>query len=985
MLTPSSTVWMASGWTMIHLVWVGTLIGLMAAIARLTLRSARPEIRYAVALVALMLLIASPVALFAILYEPPAKIAGPSASVAPSRAVPVIRDAAGPSSRLAGLPSLAEHRGVAAPTRVEALVPYLPWLWMAGSLSTLALLATGLVGVDGLRRSSRPIHEGPIAALVDELAASLGIAQRVAVRVCDRIAAPVLVGIVKPMILLPPAALGGWGLDQVEMVLLHELAHLRRWDNLVNLAQRVVESLLFFHPATWWLSSWVRLERELCCDRLVVDRVGCPRAYAEMLVSLATPGRRLRPAMAMADGPMLTRVRCILNLEDRSMKLSMPEGLGVVGAIALVATLALGSRAETLNELDAKRAMARKAVAQLEALRGPREREASRINALEAFAGVQIKLGDREAGVGTLKRAFEAIEKEEFQDAEKDQDRINSLIDIPRALRAEGETDIARAMLDRMTKLVDDWENKPSEPSRVAPVEGDKNMLMRVEHVSNNLVLAELLGILAQERLELGDRDEALRLLRRTGECLKDEPAGLRATYLGYLAGETYKAGDPAGARDLIDRARKLADGAATPEEKEAARGGVSMALARSGDLDGALVTLATLNPARLKSTLDGLVREMTEYDNRAGWYGPGWLKVSIGADIYKITDLETARRDLPRFAEALSRVDAPVERARTLARVAHLQAKAGDFAGARKTAEAIPAVHCEDFPGPSDGFYDAIRPVAIALIARERAEAGDRSNVEAEFREALDAARAIRDVGEKSVALMVIGRERARLGDKAAALAVLDEVEPLVVKLPEPRRSRSLAMIVSARINAGDLAGAGASAGAIRSYPKSEKLNALRGIAEAHRKVGDIEGYRASLREELAVSEAEVPKDVKLGPTQRLNAISIDTFIDPDLESMPGMEQLEQRDRSITIRGLLDGPEVALKLIRELPDDDPKLVRMGAMTRKHSAYGSLVAMLVQRGDLAQAEGVIEAIPDLDLKLAAMTQMAFMLENAGAK
>ena len=78
-------------------------------------------------------------------------------------------------------------------------------------LSTLALLAAGLVGVEGLRRSSRPIHEEPIAALVEDLAASLGIARRVAVGVCDRIAAPVLVGIVKPMILLPPAALGGWG------------------------------------------------------------------------------------------------------------------------------------------------------------------------------------------------------------------------------------------------------------------------------------------------------------------------------------------------------------------------------------------------------------------------------------------------------------------------------------------------------------------------------------------------------------------------------------------------------------------------------------------------------------------------------------------------------------------------------------------------------------------------------------------------------
>ena len=118
------------------------------------------------------------------------------------------------------------------------------------------------------------------------------------------------------------------------MVLLHELAHLRRWDNLVNLLQRFVESLLFFHPVVWWLSGWVRLERELCCDRLVVERMGQPVAYAEMLVALSGSGRRARQAvLAMADRQVLTRIRRLLNLEERSMKLTMPEGVGLLGAV----------------------------------------------------------------------------------------------------------------------------------------------------------------------------------------------------------------------------------------------------------------------------------------------------------------------------------------------------------------------------------------------------------------------------------------------------------------------------------------------------------------------------------------------------------------------------------------------------------------------------------------------------------------------------
>ena len=184
------------------------------------------------------------------------------------------------------------HRPSPFLSRFEPLVGYLPGLWLSGSLMTLALLATGLIGVEGLRRSSRPLEAGAIAGRCRALADRLGIARRVGVAICDRIAAPILIGVLRPMILLPPAALGGWSIEQVEMALLHELAHIRRHDNLVTLLQRLAESLLFFHPVTWWLSAWVSLERELCCDRLVVEHTGRPHDYARMLAALAGAGRR---------------------------------------------------------------------------------------------------------------------------------------------------------------------------------------------------------------------------------------------------------------------------------------------------------------------------------------------------------------------------------------------------------------------------------------------------------------------------------------------------------------------------------------------------------------------------------------------------------------------------------------------------------------------------------------------------------------------
>ena len=292
MILTGSRVWTALGWTMLHFIWVGVVVSLMAAVGRRLAKPSSPECRYALALVCLAALAGSPILIFIRVFEPPvpagvvplgfmqADQPASDLSISSSESLKPMRLESG------GLTVLRPDGGGSG-WKLDSVVPYLPWFWLCGSLSTLLVLATGLIGVEQLRRSSRVLESGEIPGRLRALADSLGIARRVSIGVCERLAVPVLMGIVRPMILVPPAALCGWSADELEMVLLHELAHLRRWDNLVNLLQRVVESLLFFHPAVWWLSAWVRLERELCCDRLVVDRVGQPHAYAEMLVSLS--------------------------------------------------------------------------------------------------------------------------------------------------------------------------------------------------------------------------------------------------------------------------------------------------------------------------------------------------------------------------------------------------------------------------------------------------------------------------------------------------------------------------------------------------------------------------------------------------------------------------------------------------------------------------------------------------------------------------
>jgi beta-lactamase regulating signal transducer with metallopeptidase domain len=356
-LSTTSPAWSAAGWTMLHSTWVGAVIGLMAALVRRLLISARPETRYGAALSCLAMFAVAPVLICIWVYEPmdathvPILRAteigsqGPTIPMNPGR----LENEQPPPPAVAW-----DHpAGFASRSWLESLVPCLPWFWLLGSACTLAMLATGLIGVEQLRRRSRLVESSDLSRRCRALADSFGIARRVSVGICDRLAMPVLIGIVRPLILLPPIALNGWSAEQLEMVLLHELAHLRRWDNLVNLLQRIVESLLFFHPVVWWLSGWVRLERELCCDRLVVERLGQPVAYAEMLVSMSgTSGRPHQAMLAMADRHVLSRIRRLLNLEERSMKPTMPEGLGMLSAVVVGVSLMLSSQGAQSKPAD---------------------------------------------------------------------------------------------------------------------------------------------------------------------------------------------------------------------------------------------------------------------------------------------------------------------------------------------------------------------------------------------------------------------------------------------------------------------------------------------------------------------------------------------------------------------------------------------------------------------------------------------------------
>lgn len=286
----------ALGAALLHFLWQGTLVGALHALLRGMLPRDASEARYALGLLALLMLAVLPIGTFLFLVgaTAPASLLGESVALPRGALLPEVL-AAGPLS--AGLEQAGLLHWVVVP-------------WLAGvSLLSLRALAQWLA-LQGLLR-----RHACVDAELDRVLARLEVLfaspRRLAVFVCERIDTPMLVGWLKPVILLPPAVAFGFPRAQLELVLAHELGHLRRLDHLANLLQTLIETLLFYHPVVHWISREVRAERELCCDRLVLARTGeAPRVYARVLEALETSRFSPLPlGVAATGGALLDRVR----------------------------------------------------------------------------------------------------------------------------------------------------------------------------------------------------------------------------------------------------------------------------------------------------------------------------------------------------------------------------------------------------------------------------------------------------------------------------------------------------------------------------------------------------------------------------------------------------------------------------------------------------------------------------------------------------
>jgi HEAT repeat protein/beta-lactamase regulating signal transducer with metallopeptidase domain len=388
------------GWTLIHFTWQGTLVALSLAGVLWMLRGSSTNARYAAACVALLLMSSTPLFTMAIIsHSTPDKTVSPQfvAQPAPQPQPVEIEPAIVPAQRDVASASLRPWLFI----RPAPITPLLRWmilLWLLGVVLFSLRLAGGWFYTQRLKSyGTRPLGEGweqTLRRLCNQLRAPRPalLLESALVKV------PMVIGWLRPVILLPAGALIGLSPQQLEAIIAHELAHIRRHDYLINLLQAVVETLLFYHPAVWWVSRKIRQEREHCCDDLAVAACGDALTYARALLEMEQL-RAAEPQLAVAanGGLLMNRIQRLVGAQPKHA--NRFSGL-FASVIALTTLISAVAGAQILLQSSSR--ADREVVSAL-------EREAMKVNTIAGTPGESNRDGAGQPLINALRDQHEQV------------------------------------------------------------------------------------------------------------------------------------------------------------------------------------------------------------------------------------------------------------------------------------------------------------------------------------------------------------------------------------------------------------------------------------------------------------------------------------------------------------------------------------------------------------------------------------------------
>jgi len=314
-------------WSLLHFLWQGAAIAALAAAVMFVFRA--PATRYVVGVASIALMFVS----FGVTF---ASLNSAASDAAASGAATPVYASASPAVVSHYLPNLP-----AAPVASSDELAWVAQIWLAGVCLLALRVAFGLLFLERLRRRNLSALPDSFVEKCRRLQEQLGISRVVSYCECRLISVPAVIGLFRPVVLLPMRALTGLTPIQLEAVIAHELGHIKRFDIAVNFFQVMAETLFFFHPAVWWLNKRIRADREDCCDDMAIAACGERAGYARALATME--GWRDVPEFALAatGGSVAARVARLLGVSERNAS-TRPAGM-LTATLVLAAALSAGA------------------------------------------------------------------------------------------------------------------------------------------------------------------------------------------------------------------------------------------------------------------------------------------------------------------------------------------------------------------------------------------------------------------------------------------------------------------------------------------------------------------------------------------------------------------------------------------------------------------------------------------------------------------
>ncbi len=336
----------ALGWTILHSIWQIILIAALWYLAMRMASNSFAAVRYNISLIALLTIPTAFIITFfrqLSVYQGAGQIVSVSFNGEGQAAIP-----GGPAIYLLDK----SHPGFL--SHFEAYTQVVCWVYLLGLMVFSGLHLISYSKWYRLKRKHSVQLPEEFWLKAKKISQKLGIRKKVSIRLSDKVDVPLVVGFFKPFVLLPVAILSSLTTEQVEVIILHELYHIRRKDHLVNALQCLIETLFFYHPATWWISKQMRHEREQRVDEYIVQHADKPSLYANALLNIETfrGSRLLQPALAatQSKSKLFIRIKNFMTMKTRKFNNGQKFAALLVLASAMVALIWINP-ARTINSV----------------------------------------------------------------------------------------------------------------------------------------------------------------------------------------------------------------------------------------------------------------------------------------------------------------------------------------------------------------------------------------------------------------------------------------------------------------------------------------------------------------------------------------------------------------------------------------------------------------------------------------------------------